>query len=100
MSKHHSAQASLIPAVEDRLLTPAQAAERLGIRTETLKNYRKRTSPTTGPKFIRLNDRMVRYRLSDLVAFVAQREAEHCGGEGPLMKDAQPCKPTAISPRS
>jgi hypothetical protein len=65
---------SLIPAAEDRLLTPAQAAERLGLRTETLKKYRKATSPTIGPRFVRLNDRVVRYKLSDLVAYVAQRE--------------------------
>jgi hypothetical protein len=46
----------------------------LGLTPETLKKYRKATSPTTGPRFIRLNDRVVRYKLSQLLAFVAQRE--------------------------
>jgi hypothetical protein len=75
MSKNKFASPPLIPAAEDRLLTPSQAAERLGLRAETLKNYRKADSPTIGPRFIRLNDRVVRYKLSDLVAFVARREA-------------------------
>ena len=63
----------LIPESEDRLLTPSQAADRLGLTRETLKKYRK--SGSLGPTFVRLNDRVVRYRLSDLLAFIAGREA-------------------------
>ena len=72
MQKH--VHPALIPITEDRLLSTSQAAERLGLKTETLKKYRKPTSATTGPKFVRLNDRVVRYKLHDLVAFIAQRE--------------------------
>jgi hypothetical protein len=74
VSKNNTAHPSLIPITEDRLLTTSQAAERLGLRTETLKKYRKATSPTVGPKFVRLNDRVVRYKLSDLVAYIAGSE--------------------------
>jgi predicted DNA-binding transcriptional regulator AlpA len=74
MSKNDSRYPSLIPIAEDRLLTTSQAAERLGLRTETLKKYRKATSPTRGPKYVRLNDRVVRYKLSELVAYISQQE--------------------------
>lgn len=65
---------SLIPPAEDRLLTPLEASKYLGLRPETLKEYRRADSRIVGPKFVRLNDRVVRYRLSDLILFVTQRE--------------------------
>jgi hypothetical protein len=74
VSKNNSHTPSLIPITEDRLLTTSQAAERLGLRTETLKKYRKATSPMRGPKFIHLNNRVVRYKLSDLLNFVVEKE--------------------------
>ena len=61
----------VIPAAEDRLLRTSEAAARLGLTTETLKKYRKAGA---GPKFIRLNGRVVRYRLSDLIAYLASKE--------------------------
>jgi len=61
---------NILTAEEDKLLTPAQVAERLGIRTETLKKYRKTNSLTKGPKCVYLNDRVVRYKLSDVLDWV------------------------------
>jgi predicted DNA-binding transcriptional regulator AlpA len=50
-----------------RLLTPAQAAERLGLATATLAKLRVRG---TGPEFVKLGS-AVRYPAAGLAAYVA-----------------------------
>ncbi len=50
------------------LLTPAQAAERLGVGERVLERWR---STGDGPVYVRLTRRMLRYRAEDLAAFVA-----------------------------
>ena len=50
------------------LLTPKQAAEFLGIPLGTLAQWR---SQRRGPAYIKLEDRLVRYRRSDLEAYLA-----------------------------
>lgn len=62
------------------LLTPRQAAALLQLDERTLTNWR---SAGTGPRFLRINGRAIRYRTLDIESwlldgnpsFVAQREA-------------------------
>lgn len=49
------------------LLTPKEAAEYLGIPEGTLAQWR---SQRRGPPYIKLEERLVRYRLSDLEAYL------------------------------
>nr|WP_321482204.1 helix-turn-helix domain-containing protein [uncultured Cohaesibacter sp.] len=53
----------------DDLLTPDQAARVLGLSTKTLANLR---SAGGGPLFIKLANRTIRYRFTDLQAFISQ----------------------------
>lgn len=60
------------------LLTPKQAAEFLGIPLGTLAQWR---SQRRGPPYIKLEDRLVRYRRSDLEKYLAGHFVE-TGGVG------------------
>ena len=51
-----------------RLLTPKEASELLGIPDGTLAQWR---SQKRGPQFIKLEGRLVRYRPSDLEAYLS-----------------------------
>ncbi len=55
------------------LLTPKQAAEFLGIPLGTLAQWR---SQRRGPPYIKLEGRLVRYRRSDLEAYLIGRVVE------------------------
>lgn len=55
----------------DVVLTPEQAAEVLGVSTRTLSNWR---SAGIGPKWFRLADRLIRYRRSELHAWLREQE--------------------------
>jgi predicted DNA-binding transcriptional regulator AlpA len=55
------------------LLTPAKAAEFLGLPEHTLAQWR---SQRRGPRYIKLESRLVRYRLSDLEKYLSQRSME------------------------
>lgn len=52
------------------LLTPKQAAEYLGIPETTLAQWR---SQRRGPPFIKLELRLVRYRMVDLQTYLSER---------------------------
>jgi predicted DNA-binding transcriptional regulator AlpA len=54
-----------------RFLTEAAAAHLLGISTMTLIRMARRGE---GPPRLKLSDRMVRYRLADVEAWVRERE--------------------------
>lgn len=54
----------------DRLLSPSEVCEIMGIRPGTLQKLRQRKK---GPPFIRLGHRTVRYPESDLKAWLANR---------------------------
>jgi len=56
-----------------RLLTPAQAAEALSVPEGTLAQWR---SQRRGPAFIKLEGRLVRYRVRDLESYIAGRVVE------------------------
>jgi hypothetical protein len=55
------------------LLTPAKAAEFLGIPEGTLAQWR---SQRRGPPFIKLESRLVRYRQSDLEGYLSKHAVE------------------------
>ena len=52
---------------ESRLLTPEEAGAMLGIKIQTLSNWRTRK---VGPPYVRVGQRLIRYRENDLQAFV------------------------------
>ena len=56
--------------MHDKLLNTKQAAALLGLRPSCLENWRWRGS---GPSFVRLSARAIRYRQPDLEAFVDER---------------------------
>lgn len=56
----------------DNLLSDVEVAARLGLAINTIRNWR---AARAGPKFVRLGKRAIRYRQSDIEAFIA-------GGEG------------------
>jgi excisionase family DNA binding protein len=60
----------------DRLLTPAQVAERLGIAVRTLETWRYRGR---SPRYIRVG-KHVRYRPADVDAFLAEHERAGTAG--------------------
>ena len=56
----------------EHLLTQEEAAQLLSVKSRTLEGWRMRGG---GPKFVRLSARCVRYRPSDLQAWVQERIA-------------------------
>jgi len=56
-----------------RLLTPKEAAEFLCVPEGTLAQWR---SQRRGPAFLKLEDRLVRYRRSDLERYIASKMVE------------------------
>ena len=64
-----------------KLLTPFEAADRLGVSWRTLEGWRQRG---TGPVFCRLSTRRIRYREQDVERFIAaQRRASTSAEEPP-----------------
>ncbi len=55
------------------LLTPQEAAAFLGIPSSTLAHWR---SERRGPPYVKLEGRLVRYRLSDLEEYLARHFVE------------------------
>ena len=55
------------------LLTPEQVAKRLGIKVDTLKNWR--TKKRNGPPYVKVGG-VVRYRPADIEAFITARIQE------------------------
>lgn len=55
------------PKTSDRLLAETQASEFLTVAVRTLRNWRWRGE---GPQYVKLGKRCVRYRQSDLEAFL------------------------------
>lgn len=59
------------PTPNDTLLDTAAVAALVGNRARTVMKWRKKTGE--GPPFVRVNRRTVRYRRSDVDAFIAAR---------------------------
>ena len=55
----------------DKLLSQNEAAERLAVQPRSLEAWRQRG---IGPRYLRYSKTCVRYRLSDIQAWVATRE--------------------------
>ena len=58
------------PQPSAAILTPAQAAARLGVTTKTLERWR---GTGDGPRFARITSKTIRYRSQDLDTFVEDR---------------------------
>jgi predicted DNA-binding transcriptional regulator AlpA len=56
----------------DRLLTPIEAGTMLGLKASTLADWR---YAGVGPTYIRLAPNAVRYRLSDLLRYIASQKS-------------------------
>ena len=54
----------------DALATERQAADFLGVTTRALQKWR---ATGTGPQFVRISSRCVRYRRRDLITWAADR---------------------------
>ena len=65
--------------MNDRLLTTEEAASRLGTTRRTLEDWRVRGG---GPLYVKLRGSMVRYRPSDLDAYVDTWTMRNTGGGG------------------
>jgi excisionase family DNA binding protein len=61
---------------DDDLLTVAEAADLLGLATDTLDHWR--MMPERGPAFVKMG-RAVRYRRADLLAFVQRSRRTSTG---------------------
>lgn len=65
-----------------KLLTPKQAAEFLGVHPVSLEKWRNGRSarkgkvPPSGPRYIRLGERSIRYRQEDLEAWQARHSSD------------------------
>lgn len=72
------------PIGDERLYTSLEAAELLGISPQTLAHWRVRG---TSPRYLVLNARCIRYRASDITAWLTQRSqastAENADGGRP-----------------
>lgn len=65
-----------ISCVPTELLTPEQAAERMGLRPQTLAVWR--TTGRYGLPYIRAG-RLIRYKAEDIDAFLNSRRQTHTG---------------------
>ncbi len=63
---------------QDRLLTPEEAAEHLGVGVQLLNDWRYRR---VGPAFCKLGHRTVRYRAADLDAYVRRSRVAPGSGD-------------------
>ena len=59
---------------DELLLKEGEVEQRFGIKVRSLRNWRHRGA---GPRFVRLSPRMVRYRVSDIRAFIEARLARN-----------------------
>jgi predicted DNA-binding transcriptional regulator AlpA len=62
-------RAIVLRANAPEVMTPGEAAEFLGVTTETLYRWRK---DAWGPKYSQVNPRLVRYLRDDLVAWLKE----------------------------
>lgn len=69
----------------DNLLDTKEAASKLGLDPRTLEAWRQRGS---GPPFIRLSSRAVRYRQAALERFVEERERASTSADSPPSRAA------------
>ncbi len=79
-SKNQTATTSLEttePPAPMKLLTARQAGELLGVSPETLERWR---GAGTGPAFVKLSGRYVRYQQDDLEAFIQNARRNSSAG--------------------
>ena len=59
-------RANVVP-ISSKLMSPADAAAYLGVRKRTLVYWR---ACGTGPKFLKITNRMIRYEIDELNKFI------------------------------
>ncbi len=64
---------SVVPVSEDCFLKTSQAAQYLNLKPDTLRSWRK---AGVGPRYHSVNGRLCLYRLSDIVSFVVDKQAQ------------------------
>jgi len=74
-TQNHAPTIPIIPPSEDRLLKTSEVASRIGLAVRTLKEWRK-PGISKGPKFVRLDSNLVRYRLSDLLDYMSTHRGD------------------------
>ena len=57
----------------ERLLKDVEAAEKLGVKVQTLRNWR---MMGTGVPYVRVGDRSIRYSEDDLKAYIDARKVD------------------------
>ena len=79
MTDHNAAAGAIIAEARTSrpLLTPHQAAERLGVKAQVLERWR---GIGGGPVFVKLSSKSVRYRQEDLDAFVEMNRRHSTAG--------------------
>ncbi len=74
MLKHHIQDQPSDAMQLHRLMDEHKAAEFLGYSVRALQNWRVRGG---GPRFVKVSARSIRYRLSDLIAWMDARTVSH-----------------------
>ncbi|EKM99420.1 MULTISPECIES: AlpA family transcriptional regulator [unclassified Acidocella] len=72
-----TAAATTEPPAPMKLLTARQAGELLGVSPETLERWR---GAGTGPAYVKLSGRYVRYKQDDLEAFIQNARRSSTAG--------------------
>jgi predicted DNA-binding transcriptional regulator AlpA len=65
--------------MQDEMLAEDDAAAVLGVTPRTMSLWRERK---TGPRYVRMTQRIVRYSRSDLQAFIASKTVEPSDSRG------------------
>lgn len=66
----------------ERLLTDAEVASRLGVQVQKVRDWR---SMAYGPAYVRIGARVIRYRESDLEAFIERGRVDPSPPDGALV---------------
>lgn len=68
------------PPSNPQLLTEAELAEQLRVSPATIADWRRPRNKGRGPEPVRIGHRIIRYRQSDVDAWLAARAAEQENG--------------------
>ncbi len=69
-NRHTTPDIKAAPDDADRLMTPTETAEMIGVTVRCIENWRGRGG---GPEYVRISVRCVRYRRGTVLDFLAER---------------------------